>query len=58
MKVNAAMLLYFHDQKHAALNLARVAGMPAVCIDSHRFPDGELKLRLPAEVAPRVVLYT
>ena len=51
------MLLYFHDQKHAALNLARVAGMPAVCIDSHRFPDGELKLRLPAEVAPRVVLY-
>ena len=31
--------------------------MSAICIDSHRFPDGEIKLRLPAEMAQRVVLY-
>lgn len=51
------MLLYFHDQQDAARKLAEAAGMPAACIESHRFPDGEVKLRLPAEMAQRIVLY-
>ncbi len=57
LKVNTTMLLYFQDQQDAAEKLAEAADMPAACIDSHRFPDGELKLRLPAQVPQRVVLY-
>ena len=41
------MLLYFRDEAAAALRLARVLGLPAAEIESHRFPDGELRLRLP-----------
>ena len=41
------MLLHFRDEAAAALRLARVLGLPAAEIESHRFPDGELRLRLP-----------
>ena len=51
------MLLHFNDQPDAAHRLADAAGMPAACIDRHRFPDGELKLRLPPAMPQRVVLY-
>jgi ribose-phosphate pyrophosphokinase len=51
------MLLYFDDQKDAATRLAQAAGLHARSIERHRFPDGELKLRLPATLPARVVLY-
>lgn len=52
----APCLLYFDDEADAALRLADAAGMKPAAIDRHRFPDGELKLRLPPALPGRVVL--
>ena len=52
----APCLLYFDDEVDAALRLADAAGMKPAAIDRHRFPDGELKLRLPPALPGRVVL--
>jgi ribose-phosphate pyrophosphokinase len=52
----AACLLYFDDEADAALRLADAAGLTALAIARHRFPDGEIKLRLPAALPERVVL--
>jgi len=52
----APCLLYFDDEADAALRLADAAGMKSAAIDRHRFPDGELKLRLPPALPARVVL--
>ncbi|MCJ7799603.1 MAG: ribose-phosphate diphosphokinase, partial [Polaromonas sp.] len=49
-------LLYFDDEADAALRLADAAGLVPTAIDRHRFPDGELKLRLPPALPERVVL--
>ena len=46
-----ACLLYFADEEAPALRLAQAAGMTAQAIERHRFPDGELKLRLPVNAA-------
>lgn len=55
-----ACLLYFDDEAAPAQRLAQAATLPAWAIDRHRFPDGELKLRLPVDAAgrlpPRAVL--
>lgn len=51
------LLLYFEDERLLAGQIARAAGMYAVQIKRHRFPDGELKLQLPAEVPVRVALF-
>ncbi len=51
------MLLYFEDQCEAALRLATAAGLEPACIEQHRFPDGETKLRLPAALPERVVVF-
>jgi ribose-phosphate pyrophosphokinase len=55
-----ASLLYFADEEAAALRLAHAAGRPAHAIERHRFPDGELRLRLPLDaqgaLPARVVL--
>lgn len=58
----AALLLYFEDEAAPALRLAKCAGLPSACIERHRFPDQELRLRLPlAEVGGqwplKLVLY-
>jgi len=50
------MLLYFPDEQEYAARLATAAGLTLAPIERHRFPDGELKLRLPTPVAPRAVL--
>ncbi|MDA7087111.1 ribose-phosphate pyrophosphokinase [Pseudomonas sp. SA3-5] len=41
------LLLYFEDERVPALGLARALGVAAACIECHRFPDEELRLRLP-----------
>lgn len=43
----AAQLLYFADERAAALRLAAELGLPAAPVERHRFPDEELRLRLP-----------
>ena len=57
----ASLLLYFADESAPALRLAAAAGLPAAAIERHRFPDDELRLRLPlgadAALADTLVLY-
>jgi ribose-phosphate pyrophosphokinase len=50
------MLLHFDDEATLAQRLAGALGCPAALIDSHTFPDGETRLRLPPTLPPRVVL--
>jgi ribose-phosphate pyrophosphokinase len=50
------MLLYFDDEADAAARLAAAADLPLAEVARHRFPDGELKLRLPPVLPERVVL--
>lgn len=50
------LLLYFEDDRISATRIAQAAGLPLQAIQRHRFPDGEVKLRLPAAVPERVVL--
>ena len=50
------MLLYFDDEAAMASRLAAEAGLTPVLIARHRFPDGELKLRLPPQLPERIVL--
>ncbi len=50
-------VLYFDDEAAPALRFAQAAGMTAYAVDRHRFPDGELKLRLPPVLPPRVIVY-
>ncbi len=54
--VRPALLLHFDDETDQASRIAAAAGMPTACITRHRFPDGELKLRLPERLPPRVAL--
>ena len=51
-----ALLLHFDDEQDHAARIARAAGMDCALIERHRFPDGELKLTLPAALPVRVVL--
>ncbi len=52
----AAVLLHFADEQASAKRLATAAGLTAMCISRHRFPDGELKLTLPPTLPEQVVL--
>lgn len=49
-------VLAFDDERPMADALARALGVPALPVERHRFPDGELKLRLPPALPPHVVL--
>ncbi|AWI78480.1 MAG: phosphoribosylpyrophosphate synthetase [Betaproteobacteria bacterium HGW-Betaproteobacteria-13] len=48
------LLLCFEDEQPLAARLAEAAGVPCEQVARHRFPDGELKLRLPPALPPRV----
>jgi len=50
------MLLHFEDEAVFAEQLARAAGLEAMQVARHRFPDGELKLRLPVPLPPSAVV--
>ena len=43
----ASLLVYFADEAQPAMRLADSLGLPAAEVDSHRFPDAELRLTLP-----------
>ena len=49
-------LLYFEEERLNAERVAQAAGLALQAIARHRFPDGEVKLRLPAALPERVVL--
>ena len=50
------MLLAFADESPLAHALAREMDCELAFIETHRFPDGEIKLRLPPTLPPRVVV--
>lgn len=50
------MLLAFEDEAGFARALAAAAALELRTIERHRFPDGELKLTLPANLPERVVV--
>lgn len=50
------LLLFFEEEKEQAKQIATLAGMAMASISRHRFPDGELKLRLPDTLPQRVTL--
>lgn len=51
------VLLYFERASKAALQLAYLAKLSPQLIVRHDFPDGEMKLRLPAKLPDRAVLF-
>lgn len=51
------MLLCFDDEHAPASRLAQALGWPLAVVHCHRFPDGELKLRLPLPLPERVALF-
>jgi len=50
------MLLAFDDEWETAQRLAHACGRTPVLVQRHRFPDGELKLRLPGSLPAQVVM--
>lgn len=51
-----ALLLHFDDELASAQRIAAQTGMALGPMARHRFPDGEIKLRLPATLPERVVV--
>jgi len=51
------VLLAFEDEAIEARRLADQGGWPLALIDRHRFPDGELKLRLPPRLPDQVIVF-
>jgi len=50
-------LLYVPEEQALATAVASSAGLAALAIERHRFPDGELRLRLPPALPARVVVW-
>ena len=56
-KLAAGCVLCFDDEAALAGQAASALGMALAVVERHRFPDGETRLRLPAELPARVVLW-
>ena len=52
-----AALLCFDDEQAIAQRAADAAGLALAVVQRHRFPDGELRLRLPDPLPARVVVW-
>lgn len=50
------LLLHFDDETALAEGIAAAAGLRRAVVARHRFPDGELRLRLPPALPARAVL--
>lgn len=50
------LLLCFEDELETAARIARATELDLATIARHRFPDGEIKLRLPAVLPERLVI--
>lgn len=53
----AGALLFLDDERDAAMATAAKAGLQPMPVERHRFPDGELRLRLPEHLPARVVIW-
>lgn len=51
------MILLHLGNEPGAPALAAALDIPAATIERHEFPDGEIKLRLPPALPPRVIVY-
>jgi ribose-phosphate pyrophosphokinase len=51
------MLLAFDDEWETAQRLAQACGRAAARVERHRFPDGELMVRLPAPLPEHVAVF-
>lgn len=51
------MLLCFDDEEAVARRAADALALPLAVVRRHRFPDGELRLQLPADLPSRVVIW-
>ena len=54
----AGCLLHFAEDEAIATRAAEAAGLQPLTIERHRFPDGELRLRLPPALPARVVFWS
>ena len=50
------VLLYFEDEQDSAKRIAQAGHLDLLKIERHRFPDGEIKLRLPDTLPEQVVI--
>lgn len=50
------VLLYFADEQESAARIAMAGNLELAKIECHRFPDGEIKLRLPESLPAQVVI--
>lgn len=50
------VLLYFADEHDSGARIAHASQLPLAQIERHRFPDGEIKLRLPDRLPTRVII--
>jgi ribose-phosphate pyrophosphokinase len=53
---DAPLLLHFAEDLSSASAIAEAAGFNQAVIERHRFPDGEIRLRLPVNLPARVAL--
>ncbi len=53
---SAPLLLHFDDEDASALRIATSTKFERSTVERHRFPDGELKLRLPAQLPEHVIV--
>lgn len=51
------VLLHLEDEQAIARAVADACGLHARLVERHRFPDGELRLRLPPALPPRVIVW-
>ena len=49
-------LLYFEEEQDSAMRIAQAGKLDLLKIERHRFPDGEIKLRLPDTLPEQVVI--
>ena len=57
----SALLLYFEVEQVPALRLAQACGLASACVERHRFPDAEMRLKLPVnadgQLPSQLVIY-
>ncbi len=50
------MLLFFENEARMAQRIAQAAGQPCSQVHCHQFPDGEIRLQLPADLPAQVTI--